>query len=148
MANAALAALPASATTTTAAEVLAAFDGNYAVLGPTAAADDDDRGGIEVPHAVRWLPTADAAGRSAARAAALEHVAARCTQLAEAPDASEGVKAAQHVLNEDSPQRLWRAAADARVCKLVHCREPQVSGADEKVAHAYHPARVLTRLPR
>jgi len=94
--NAALAALPASATTTTTtvAEVLAVFDGNYAVMGPTAAADNDDRGGIEVPHAVRWLPTADAAGRSVARAAALEHVAARCTQLAEAPDASEGVRAA------------------------------------------------------
>jgi hypothetical protein len=92
--NAALATLSVAATKATSAEVIAAFDGNYAVVGPTAAAADDDRGGIEVPHAVRWLPTADAAGRSAARAAALEHVAARCTQLAEAPDASEGVKAA------------------------------------------------------
>ena len=92
--RAALAALPVSAPKATAAEVLALFDGNYAVVGPTAAADDDDRGGIEVPHAVRWLPTADAAGRTAARVAALEHVAARCTQLAEAPNASKGVKAA------------------------------------------------------
>lgn len=92
--RAVLAALPVPAPKATAAEVLALFDGNYAVVGPTAAADDDDRGGIEVPHAVRWLPTADAAGRTAARVAALEHVAARCTQLAEAVDASKGVKAA------------------------------------------------------
>ena len=92
--RAALATLPTNVAPATAAEVLAAFDGNYAVVGATAAAADDDRGGIEVPHAVRWLPTADAAGHAAARAAALEHVAARCTQLAEAPGASEGVKAA------------------------------------------------------
>lgn len=79
----------------TAVETLAAFKGNYAVLGAGAPVDaNDDRGGIEVPHAVRWLPATGAAGRSAARVAMLEHVMARCAQLAESDATSTPVKAA------------------------------------------------------
>ena len=79
--------------TSTAVETLAAFKGNYAVLGAPVDANDD-RGGIEVPHAVRWLPATGAAGRSAARVAMLEHVMARCAQLAESDATSTPVKAA------------------------------------------------------
>ena len=79
----------------TAVETLAAFKGNYAVLGAGAPVDaNDDRGGIEVPHAVRWMPATGAAGRSAARVAMLEHVMARCAQLAESDATSTPVKAA------------------------------------------------------
>ena len=77
----------------TAVETLAAFGGNYAVLGEPVDANDD-RGGIEVPHAVRWLPATGAAGRAAARVAMLEHVMARCAQLAESDATSTPVKAA------------------------------------------------------
>lgn len=113
------------ATSATAAEVLALFCGNYAVIGNGAAADAADaRGGIEVPHAVRWLPTADAAGRGASRAAMLEHVAARCAQLAEGKDASEGVKAA-----------LREAAATLKLMQmepLYAARESVAYGSPEK----------------
>ena len=95
--RAALAALPDdtndACNASTAVETLAAFKGNYAVLGEPVDANDD-RGGIEVPHAVRWLPATGAAGRSAARVAMLEHVMARCAQLAESDATSTPVKAA------------------------------------------------------
>jgi len=96
--HAALAALPeddACGGAATAVETLAAFKGNYAVLGAGAPVDANDyRGGIEVPHAVRWMPSTGAAGRAAARVATLEHVAARCAQLAESDATSTPVKAA------------------------------------------------------
>ena len=123
--HAALSETATTATTATAAEVLALFCGNYAVIGGGAAADAADaRGGIEVPHAVRWLPTADAAGRGASCAAMLEHVAARCAQLAEGNTTSEGVKAA-----------LREAAATLKLMQmapLYAARESVAYGAPEK----------------
>ena len=89
LANARAAAPPAA----THAEVLAAFEGNFALIGATPAAPDDARGGLEEPHAVRWLPTACAHGATAARVAVLEHLAARCAQLADGPSTSASVKA-------------------------------------------------------
>ena len=75
---------PPSVEVATSAEVLSAFDDDFAVIGPKPATKDDDRGGIEEPHVVRWMPTDNAPGRCAARVAMLEHVAARCKQLADA----------------------------------------------------------------
>ena len=61
---------------------LAALEGNYAITGATPASEDDARGGIERPHAVRWLPRGEQGARLAV-VATLEHAAARCAQCAE-----------------------------------------------------------------
>ena len=145
---AALATVSAPAPKATTAEVLAAFDGNFAVMGPTAAAADDDRGGIELPHAVRWLPTADAAGRGVARAAALEHVAARCRQLAEAPDASEGVRAALREaaatlkLAQMEPLYATREAVAYGDHCSGYCAPPPVT-ADKKTTLVTRPCAIV-----
>ena len=97
--QAALATLPAqqhgagaSASASAVAEALAAFKGDYAVVGTGDAVHADDaRGGVEVPH---WMPTTGARGRAAARVAALEHVVARCAKLAAAPSTSAGARSA------------------------------------------------------
>jgi hypothetical protein len=74
----------------TSAEVLAAFEDDFAVIGTTPARAKDDRDGLEKPHEVRWMPKQNAHGRRAARVAALEHVAARCKQLADATTTADG----------------------------------------------------------
>ena len=61
---------------------LAALEGNYAITGAMPASEDDARGGIERPHAVRWLPRGEQGARLAV-VATLEHAAARCAQCAE-----------------------------------------------------------------
>ncbi|MAX25735.1 MAG: hypothetical protein CMJ19_14650 [Phycisphaeraceae bacterium] len=88
---------PPSVEVATSAEVLSAFDDDFAVIGPTPATKHDDRGGIEEPHVVRWMPMDNAPGRCAARVAMLEHVAARCKQLADATvdDGAGGPKRAR-----------------------------------------------------
>ena len=83
---------PAPPPATSAAEVLAAFEDDFALIGPRPARADDARGGLEEPHAVRWLPAEGPRGRPAAVAATLEHVAARCKQLAEATVDGDGAK--------------------------------------------------------
>ena len=60
---------------------LAALEGNYAVTGATPASENDARGGVERPHAVRWLPRGEQGARLAI-VAALEHAAARCAACA------------------------------------------------------------------
>ena len=130
----------------TAVETLAAFKGNYAVLGEPVDANDD-RGGIEVPHAVRWLPATGAAGRSASRVAMLEHVMARCAQLAESDATSTPVKAA-----------LREAAATLKMAQMaplyatreaVAYEEPERSGCltslttDEKSVLVTRPCAVV-----
>ena len=126
--EAALATLPPSQSSSSSAsaiaEALAAFKGDYAVVGTGDAVHADDaRGGVEVPHAVRWMPTTGARGRAAARVAALEHVVARCAKLAAAPSTSAGAKAA-----------LRQAAAALKVeqmAPLYAVREAVVYGEPE-----------------
>ena len=111
--------------TATAAETMAAFKGNYAVLGEPVDAKDD-RGGIEVPHAVRWLPATGAAGRSAARVAMLEHVMARCAQLAESDATSTPVKAA--LREAAATLKLTQMAPLYATREAVAYDEPERSG--------------------
>ena len=109
----------------TAVETLAAFKGNYAVIGEPVDANDD-RGGIEVPHAVRWLPATGAAGRSAARVAMLEHVMARCAQLAESDATSTPVKAA--LREAAATLKLAQMAPLYEVREAIAYDEPERSG--------------------
>ena len=109
----------------TAVETLAAFGGNYAVLGEPVDANDD-RGGIEVPHAVRWLPATGAAGRAAARVAMLEHVMARCAQLAESDATSTPVKAA--LREAAATLKLSQMASLYATREAVAYDEPERSG--------------------
>ena len=67
---------------------LHALDDNFAMVGKTAASIGDSRAGVEMPHAVRWMPTGSRAG-AMARTAILEHAVARCAQ-AQAQAEAEG----------------------------------------------------------
>jgi hypothetical protein len=137
--HAALATLPDdtndACNASTAVETLAAFKGNYAVLGEPVDANDD-RGGIEVPHAVRWLPSTGAAGRAAARVATLEHVAARCTQLAESDATSTPVKAA--LREAAATLKLIQMAPLYATREAVAYDEPERSGCLTSSASAEH----------
>ena len=148
--RAALAALPDdtndACNASTAVETLAAFKGNYAVLGEPVDANDD-RGGIEVPHAVRWLPATGAAGRSAARVAMLEHVVARCAQLAESDATSTPVKAA--LREAAATLKLAQMAPLYATREAVAYDEPERSGCltslttDEKSVLVTRPCAVV-----
>ena len=74
-------------------EVLSAFEGNFALVGAMPVARDDARGGLEEPHAVRWMPSAHEHGEVAAKVAVMEHLSARCSQLADATLTSSAMKA-------------------------------------------------------
>jgi hypothetical protein len=65
-------------------EALAEFGDNFAVISATPAAATDARGGVEMPHQVRWLPTGRR-GRAMAEVAVLEHAIARCGQVLASP---------------------------------------------------------------
>ena len=69
---------------------LHALEGNFAITATEAAREDDARGGVEMPHGVRWMPTGPRAG-AMARAAVLEHAIARCTQVADDPATTAAV---------------------------------------------------------
>ena len=148
--RAALAAMPDdtndACNASTAVETLAAFKGNYAVLGEPVDANDD-RGGIEVPHAVRWLPATGAAGRSAARVAMLEHVVARCAQLAESDATSTPVKAA--LREAAATLKLAQMAPLYATREAVAYDEPERSGCltslttDEKSVLVTRPCAVV-----
>jgi hypothetical protein len=137
--HAALATLPDdtndACNASTAVETLAAFKGNYAVLGEPVDANDD-RGGIEVPHAVRWLPATGAAGRAAARVAMLEHVMARCAQLAESDATSTPVKAA--LREAAATLKLAQMAPLYATREAVAYDEPERSGCLTSSASAEH----------
>ena len=90
---------PAAATT--AAEVLAAFEDDFAVIGRRPARADDARGGLEEPHAVRGFRPRPARARGGGRDArardrALRALARETTADggAEQPRFSPGVRAA------------------------------------------------------
>jgi len=72
---------------------LHALEGNFAITATEAAREDDARGGVEMPHGVRWMPTGPRAG-AMARAAVLEHALARCTQVADDPATTAAVRGA------------------------------------------------------
>ena len=126
----------------TAVETLAAFRGNYAVLGEPVDANDD-RGGIEVPHAVRWLPATGAAGRSAARVAMLEHVMARCAQLAQSDATSTPVKAA--LREAAATLKLAQMAPLYATREAVAYDEPERNGCLTDLATTGKCATLVTR---
>ncbi len=72
---------------------LHALDDNFAMVGKTAASIGDSRAGVEMPHAVRWMPTGSRAG-AMARTAILEHAVARCAQAQAEAEGDSGIQCA------------------------------------------------------
>ena len=121
---------PDAASVATAAEALCAFQDNFAIVGATPVAADDDRRGVEAPHGVRWLPLGKR-GACVARVAALEHAVARCEQVAASGDVSAPAAGA-----------LRRAAASLKLEQLPH-----LYALHEAVEHDDAPPALGTSVP-
>ena len=107
--NAKRARLALGAPTSIVHEALAEFKDNYAVISATPAATTDARGGVEMPHQVRWLPTGRRAG-AMAHAAVLEHAIARCGQVLAMPSVAARPALAETIRNAAAALKLQQLA--------------------------------------
>ena len=107
------------------AQSLEALGGNYAITGVAPVSEDDDRGGVEWPHEVRWVPQGPR-GRTMAQVAVMEHLAARCLQ--------EANRASPHI-SDAAREELHRTACALKLMQLEPLYELCLAAEEDDAPH-------------